>query len=140
MPNTDTPRPLIITSYMADVGQIEKWLAIRPQVYAALSPGESDPLIEMIDTHLELELWTKATEAEFRGFADRADRHRLADAAFAKLLDTPPMTVAGARAIIEYLVAWDDGSVPETGGEYLKTLLRSPIFGLSPPAVHAAAA
>jgi hypothetical protein len=58
----------------------------------------------------------------------RAEIHAPAHAAFAKLLETPPTTISGTRAIIEYLVAWDGGNVPEDSGEYLQTLLHSPIF------------
>jgi hypothetical protein len=45
-----------------------------------------------------------------------------------ELLKTPPGTLVGARAIIEYLIEWDKECDPETSYEYLSTLLRSPIF------------
>jgi hypothetical protein len=40
------------------------------------------------------------------------------------LLKTPPATLIGARAIIEYLIEWDKECEPETSYEYLSTLLR----------------
>jgi hypothetical protein len=140
MANADTQRSLMITSYMADEHVAKTWLALRPQAYAALRPGEFDPILDLIDVHLEL--WTKAVETEFGLSGDgsaarRAEIHQPADAAFAKLRETPPTTLAGARAIIEYLVAWDSDCVPETSGEYLQTLLGSPIFDV--PRLTAAA-
>jgi hypothetical protein len=44
------------------------------------------------------------------------------------LIKTPPATLVGARAIIEYLIEWDKDCDPEMSYEYLSTLLRSPIF------------
>ena len=46
---------------------------------------------------------------------------RAADAAMYELMKTPPTTLAGMRAIIQYLVDLDDDS----GYYYLPTLLRS---------------
>jgi hypothetical protein len=57
---------------------------------------------------------------------DEADR--LFEAAHAELLGTPPTTLAGARTVIAWLVEFDEPNVPETSGEYLRTLIRSPIF------------
>ena len=50
------------------------------------------------------------------------------DAAKAELLETPPTTLAGATAAIAWLVEFDEHSIPETSGEYMRTLSRSPIF------------
>ena len=61
---------------------------------------------------------------------DEADR--LFHAAHAQLLATPPTTLAGARAVIAWLVEYDEPNVPETSGEYLRTLIRSPIFARVP--------
>ena len=47
-----------------------------------------------------------------------------ADAAMNELMNTPPTTLAGIRAIIQYLVEWDNDS----GYYYLPTLLRSPLL------------
>jgi hypothetical protein len=57
---------------------------------------------------------------------DEADR--LFHAAHAELLETPPTTLAGARAVIAWLIEFDKPNVPETSGRYLETLSRSPIF------------
>lgn len=38
------------------------------------------------------------------------------------------MTLAGARAVIAWLVELDRGRAPETSGEYLRTLLCSPLL------------
>jgi hypothetical protein len=46
----------------------------------------------------------------------------------AELVKTPPTTLAGARAVIKYVVEWDKDCDPRASAEYLKTLLRSPIF------------
>jgi hypothetical protein len=50
------------------------------------------------------------------------------DAAKAELLETPPTTLAGATAAIAWLVEFDEPNIPETSGEYMRTLIRSPIF------------
>jgi hypothetical protein len=47
-----------------------------------------------------------------------------ADVAMYKLMKTPPTTLAGMRAIIQYLVDWDNDS----SYYYLPTLLRSPLL------------
>jgi hypothetical protein len=53
---------------------------------------------------------------------------RLFEAAHAELLETPPTTLAGARAAIAWLIEYDEPNIPETSGEYMRTLIRSPIF------------
>ena len=57
-----------------------------------------------------------------------AGANRVLAAAQAKLLETPPTTLAGASAAIAWLVEYDEPNVPETSGKYLRTLSRSPIF------------
>jgi hypothetical protein len=42
--------------------------------------------------------------------------------------ETPPTTLAGARAAIAWLVEFDEPNIPETSGEYMRTLIGSPIF------------
>jgi len=42
---------------------VRTWLALRPQIYAGWDPGEPDPILALIDSHLEL--WRKAIEMEF---------------------------------------------------------------------------
>jgi hypothetical protein len=63
------------------------------------------------------------------GEGKRVDEaHRVLDAANAELLETPPTTLAGARAAIAWLVECDKENIPEKSGAYLRTLIRSPIF------------
>jgi hypothetical protein len=50
------------------------------------------------------------------------------DAALDEIMKTPPRTRAGARAVIESLVEWDKDGSMETSGQYLATLLRSPVL------------
>ena len=49
-------------------------------------------------------------------------------ALFDELMDTPPVTTAGAAAILRYLIRLDDGGTDGVAS-YLSTLLRSPILG-----------
>jgi hypothetical protein len=39
-----------------------------------------------------------------------------------------PNIPAGARAVIAWLIEFDEGRIPETSGEYLRTLLRAPLL------------
>jgi hypothetical protein len=66
------------------------------------------------------------THFEDHPLVDKA--HCEIDAALAELQATPPTTLAGARAAIAWLVEYDKPNVPQTSGEYLRTLIRSPIF------------
>jgi hypothetical protein len=52
---------------------------------------------------------------------------RAVDDALREIMKTPPTTRAGARAVIEHLVEWDEDGSMETH-HYLATLLRSPIL------------
>ena len=56
------------------------------------------------------------------------DVNRTLEAAKAELLETPPTTLSGAREAIAWLVEYDEPNIPETSGEYMRTLIRSPIF------------
>jgi hypothetical protein len=44
------------------------------------------------------------------------------------LLKTPPTTLAGACEAIPWFAEYDEPNVPKTSGEYLRTLIRSPLF------------
>jgi hypothetical protein len=46
-----------------------------------------------------------------------------------ELMDTPPVTAAGAVAILHYLIKLNDGGWSTDVAPYLSTLLRSPILG-----------
>jgi hypothetical protein len=50
------------------------------------------------------------------------------NAILAELQETPPTTLAGARAAMAWLIEYDEPNIPETSGAYLRTLIRSPIF------------
>jgi hypothetical protein len=65
---------------------------------------------------------------EKTGAWDDKQARRALDAAMARLLATPPTTLAGARAAVAWLVEYDEPNVPNTSGEYMRTLSRSPIF------------
>jgi hypothetical protein len=51
-----------------------------------------------------------------------------ADEALEEILATPPTTLAGLPAALEYVVEIDDGCIPENGGRIAPTLLKSPLF------------
>jgi hypothetical protein len=71
----------------------------------------------------------EAIEETERGEGPLVDEvQRVLDAAKAELLETPPTTLAGAREAIAWLVEFDEPNIPETSGEYMRTLIRSPIF------------
>jgi hypothetical protein len=108
--------------------------------------GEHDPIFDLIEAHSQawaqyfysdaIEKWERGrgVTPEIEAAHDNLDQ-ALCDA-MAKLRGTPPTTLAGAWAIIEYLIEWDRDCVPKNSGEYLPTLLRSPIFS---PWEHGAA-
>ena len=50
------------------------------------------------------------------------------EAALANMCETPPQTVAGMRAAIEYFVKFDTGCMPDASGAFLATLLKSPVL------------
>jgi hypothetical protein len=94
-----------------------------------------EPIFDFIEAHRKA--WARIVDAhenlkgalseEAFTFEIKARDSKVADAKN-ELLKTPPATLAGARAIIEYLIEWDKDCDPETSYEYLSTLLRSPIF------------
>jgi hypothetical protein len=84
--------------------------------------AELDPIFKLIAAH-------KAAWAQFMELMTATTKRlkgggRAADAAMAELMKTPPTTLAGMRAIIQYVVEWDNDS----GYYYLPTLLRSPLL------------
>ena len=44
------------------------------------------------------------------------------------LIETAPLTLAGAKAAIAYFVEWDREVLPYDSGSFLETLLQSPVF------------
>ena len=94
-----------------------------------------DPIFNVIEAHRKA--WARIVDADenLRGTLSEDEftseikaRDRELDDAKNKLLKTPPATLLGAQAIIEYLIEWDKECEPETSYEYLSTFLRSPIF------------
>ena len=91
--------------------------------------GEPDPIFDLIKAHREA--WARFVDIDDVHPEDPAlhrGLHAAADAALDRLRKTPPATVGGARAIVEYFIEFDDGSVPFDSLHYLRTLARSPIF------------
>jgi hypothetical protein len=54
------------------------------------------------------------------GYVEEDYMDRSADDDLAELLEPPPTTLAGARAVIAWLVEFDEGSIAEASGEYLR--------------------
>jgi hypothetical protein len=50
------------------------------------------------------------------------------DVALQEFLTTPPTTMAGFRAALEYVIEVDRDCVPNNGGLIAPTLLKSPLF------------
>jgi hypothetical protein len=119
--------------------------AIRPQLVGAIGEDadrmlaqteaapnanstKPDPIFGLIEAYRPA--WASAVDADFSEdlALERNERHAKADEILNKLLETAPTTLAGARAVIAFLVDMDAANVPEKSGGYLPTLLQSPIF------------
>jgi hypothetical protein len=111
-------------------------VAIRPRLIGAiaedadrvLGDAKPDPIFGLIEAYRPA--WASAVDADFSEdlALERNERHAKADEILNKLLETAPTTLAGARAVIAFLVDMDAANVPEKSGGYLPTLLQSPIF------------
>jgi hypothetical protein len=77
------------------------------------------------DTVLAAQQGREVTQADEDAYDDA---HAAEEGALSELKATAPLTLAGMRAAIQYFVGFDEGCVPEDSGEYMATLLRSPIF------------
>jgi hypothetical protein len=118
----------VLVSLFRDLG-----VADRP--IGSITAPAPDPIFDLIEAHRKA--WARIVDAhenlegalskEAFTFEIEARWSELGDTKN-KLLKTPPATLVGARAIIEYLIEWDKENDPETSYEYLSTLLRSPIF------------
>jgi hypothetical protein len=94
--------------------------AAIPSIAAASTP---DPVLGLVEAHKSA--WARLLETEARTNDHEAleEAGRAVDAALNKITTTPPTTVTGMRAVIEYLVELDGHS------DYLPpTLLRSSIL------------
>jgi hypothetical protein len=94
-------------------------VAATPAISATEAP---DPVFGLLEAH-------KAAWARLLATEDCTDDHEeleeaggAVDAALDRITTTPPTTVAGMRAVMEYLVELDGHS------DYLPTLLRSSIL------------
>ena len=127
-----TTRRAVLSGVLA-VGAIGAAMASAAAPSLAAAP---DPIFDLIEAHRTA--WARIADAH-----EKHDEGTLSKEAFTseiearwselvdaknQLLKTPPATLVGARAIIEYLIEWDKENDPETSYEYLSTLLRSPIF------------
>jgi hypothetical protein len=92
---------------------------------AMAAPSEADPIFGRIDA-------LKTAEARIDDLRDEGDHTayeeacRAADAAFDELTETPPVTIPGMRALLEFLDEWCGGN----NGDYYDyaLLLRSPVL------------
>jgi hypothetical protein len=116
-------------------------LAAFPAVSGAASlvappaAAAADPIFAAIERHKTA--WTAFVETvdlldnegEQAG-SDEEIRYMEANAAANDALEaflaTPPMTLAGLRAALEYVVEVDSGCMLDNGGRIAETLLRSP--------------
>jgi hypothetical protein len=89
---------------------------------SAAATEEPDAIFGLIAAHKAA--WTQFVELDDRDHEAFEEDGRAAEAAMAELMNAPPTTLAGMRAIIQYLVEWDNDS----GYYYLPTLLRSPLL------------
>jgi hypothetical protein len=82
----------------------------------------SDPVFGLLEAHKAA--WVRLLETENRtdDYYELEEAARAADAALDEITNTPPTTLAGMRAVIEYLVDLDGHA------DYLPTLLRSSIL------------
>ena len=123
----DWPSEAVLASLFRDLG------VGRP--IGSIPVPAPDPIFDLLEAHRKA--WARIADAHenLEGALSKEAftleikaRGSKIDDAKNELLKTPPATLAGARAIIEYLIEWDKDSEPETSYEYLSTLLRSPIF------------
>jgi hypothetical protein len=89
---------------------------------AATARQTPDPVFGLLEAHKAA--WVRLLETENRtdDYYELEEAARAADAALDEITNTPPTTLAGMRAVVEYLV--------DLGGhaDYLPTLLRSSIL------------
>jgi hypothetical protein len=93
-----------------------------PAVPPIAAAGPPDPVFDLLEAH-------KAAWARLLRIEDLTDDHetleeagRAVDVALNEITNTPPTTVAGMRAVMEYLVEFDGHS------DYLPMLLRSSLL------------
>jgi hypothetical protein len=104
----------------------------RRSAHDAGSGGEPDPVFGLIKAHRTA--WDEFVKQDLAEPRDEAVRQVARDEAFRvmdELMETPPVTMAGAKAVLEYFVEWDRDCMPDDSGQYFATLAASPIFAAS---------
>jgi hypothetical protein len=107
------------------LSRVRRAIVVRAEAQAMNvipSTEEADAIFGLIAAHRVA--WSRFVELDDRDHETLEEGGRAADAAMTELMKTPPTTLAGIRAIIQYLVDWDNDS----GYYYLPTLLRSPLL------------
>jgi hypothetical protein len=81
-----------------------------------------DPVLGLVEAHKAA--WARLLETEDRtdDYETLEEAGRAVDAVLDQIVNTPPTTVAGMRAVMEYLVGLDGHM------DYLPTLLRSSLL------------
>jgi hypothetical protein len=116
------------------LGALTAGAAATAAAIPAMAAAEpADPAFGLVEAHKAA--WVRLLETENRtnDYETLEEAGRAVDAALKAIMKTPPTTRAGARAVIEHLVEWDEDGAMETR-HYLATLLRSPI--LAPREAH----
>jgi hypothetical protein len=108
-----------------------KLTAARDRLNVARTATPADPIFAAIERHKTA--WGAYVEATCKLTMPELDAYREAHdddsgKALEEFLATPPTTLAGLRAALEYAVEFDSGCKPDTGGRIAETLLRSPLF------------
>ncbi len=114
-----------------DLSEDTAMLSLRELVrlFGATEEAKLDPIFPAMKRHYEL--WLRYVELDYTDPRDEEARSRANEAesvALEHLLSIAPTTLRGLRTIIAYLVEFDRDSLPETSGEYMATLLRSPVL------------
>jgi hypothetical protein len=88
--------------------------------------GEPDPVFALIEAHrVQWAMLGRLERAVPYHHGECVAAKHQANVTMDRLLRTSPMTLAGAKAVISYLVEWD---LPEDSGKYFPALAKSPIF------------
>jgi hypothetical protein len=108
----------------------------------ALAAATPDPVFPAIQRHQAackaVAVWLPAIDevavARKGHEVSQADREAFErtmafeDQSFLELLATSPTSLAGMRAAIEYMLAFEDGFLSESARPFLATLLKSPLL------------
>jgi hypothetical protein len=89
---------------------------------AIAAAGTPDPVFALLEAHKAAWAHLLETEARTNDHEPLEGAARAVDAAIDEITSTPPTTIVGMRAVIEYLTELDGHD------DYLPTLLRSSIL------------